>query len=497
MAKKIKKKTGRDRLGIGWRVTIYIAAFTAVLLGVVWLFQVVLLDDFYESEKISELMNTADIIEKNIDSDSLRGVIYDTATENGADILVITQERDYRTLEKALSFSSVLNSEPLVEYMKTQALQDGGACIRRNLADRPGKKQNPFAAASSENMIYCRIVQNDENAQRYVLVSVTLTPVDATVNTIQKQLYIISGVFIIIAVVLGVVLSRNISQPIIRINKSAKSLGEGKYDVSFDGQGYREVYELSQTLNAAAHELSKVDSLRRELIANISHDLRTPLTMITGYSEVMRDIPGENTPENIQVVIDEAEHLRRLVNDILSLSKIEAGMDSLQISEFNITRSVKTIIARYSKMKGVEGYKISFDYDSEVTVRADESKLSQVIYNLLNNAINYTGEDKKVKIVQSIINGKGAVLVRFDVYDTGVGISSESIKYIWDRYYKENRAHKRAGVGTGLGLSIVKGVIELHGGSYGVKSQEGKGSDFWFAISAYSVKRINAGSDKK
>lgn len=477
--KKIKKS--KNKLGIGWKVTIYIAAFTAALLVVVWLFQVVLLDKFYENEKMNELMSTADVIEKNIDSDELRSIIYNRASANGADILVITQTPLYQKTEKALSFSSILNSDLIVNYMIKQAFEDGGSCIRRS-TEGGGKKQSPFSKTTSENMIYCRVLDEGGDTYKYILVSVTLTPVGATVKTIQKQLYVISAVFIVLAIVLGILLSRNISHPIIKINKSAKKLGEGKYDISFEGEGYREVYELSETLNTAANELSKVDTLRRELIANISHDLRTPLTMITGYSEVMRDIPGENTPENIQVVIDEAEHLRRLVNDILSISKIEAGMDSADVVEYNITQSVKNIIARYSKMKGVDGYTIRFEYDSEVTVCADETKISQVIYNLLNNAINYTGEDKNVVIKQSVRGENGKKKVRFDVIDSGIGIAEENIKYIWDRYYKENRTHKRAGVGTGLGLSIVKGVVELHGGKYGVVSSEGKGSDFWFEI---------------
>ncbi len=465
--------------GITGKVTLYIALFTAVLLAVIWICLVFLLGKFYENEKIGELMQAADVIEANVGSDNIEDVIKNTASSGDVDILVAYVDGNKMKLEKAYSFSSILNNNSIVNYMINQAEEEGGACIRRADDDR----RPAFESEKNESMIYCRVTETGEG-KTCILASVVLTPVDATVNTIQKQLLVISVIFILLAIAFGLILSYNISRPIIDINKKAKCLGNGDYGVHFDGEGYREVHELADTLNTAAKDLSKVEELRRELIANISHDLRTPLTMITGYSEVMRDIPGENTPENMQVVIDEAQRLSRLVNDILSISKIEAGMDKAELSEFNITESVKNIIARYSKMKSCEGYSITFEAEESVNVCADEMKISQVVYNLLGNAVNYTGEEKTVRAVQTLEYQNGEKYVRFDVYDTGTGISEENIKYIWDRYYKENKTHKRSDVGTGLGLSIVKGVISLHGGRYGVVSEEGKGSDFWFSIKA-------------
>ncbi len=472
------KKNKKNTLGISWRVTLYIALFTVVLLAVIWICLVFLLDRFYQAEKTGELMAISDVIEQRVGTDGFTELIVNTARERQVDILVMNTVSGVATVEKTHSFGSVLNDNYIVGYMIKEAEANGGSCVRRASSD---KKRPP--EDRTESMIYCRVVNSGED-QVCILASVELNPVDATVNTIRKQLVVISAIFILLAIAFGLVLSYAISRPIIEINEKAKVLGEGNYNVHFDGDGYKEVRELSDTLNTAASELSKVETLRRELIANVSHDLRTPLTMITGYSEVMRDIPGENTPENVQVIIDEAQHLSRLVNDILSISKLEAGMESLNMTEFNITERVEEIISRYSKMRSCEGYSITFEYGERVNALADETKIIQVVYNLLGNAVNYTGDDKKVKIVQSIEHIDGEKYVRFDVYDTGAGISQENIKYVWDRYYKENKAHKRAEVGTGLGLSIVRGVVSLHGGRYGVTSQEGKGSDFWFSVKA-------------
>ena len=252
-------------------------------------------------------------------------------------------------------------------------------------------------------------------------------------------------------------------------------MANGDYDVHFAGHDFLEISELSNTLNYAAVELSKVEALRRELIANISHDLRTPLTMITGYAEVMRDLPGENSPENIQIIIDEAGRLNDLVNDLLDLSRLEAGVITLEKERFNLTESIRDILTRYDKLAD---YRFPFSYQEEAWVEGDKLKLSQVVYNLVNNAVNYAGEDKTVSLRQELREGR----VRVSVTDTGEGIPADKLRDIWERYYKVDREHRRAQVGTGLGLSIVKNVLDLHGGTYGVVSELGKGSTFWFEL---------------
>ena len=235
---------------------------------------------------------------------------------------------------------------------------------------------------------------------------------------------------------------------------------------------------VSETLNYASVELAKTDKFQKELISNVSHDLRTPLTMIKGYAEVMRDIPFENTPENIQVIIDETERLAALVNDMLDVSKLQAGTRQPDMQLFSLTQAVSDVLKRYEKLRGQEGYSIEFYADNEAFVIADSVMILQVIYNLINNAINYTGDDKKVVVRQETIQNK----VRISVTDTGEGIKKEDIPHIWDRYYKVDKVHKRSTVGTGLGLSITREILELHNARFGVGSKIGYGSNFWFEL---------------
>ena len=283
---------------------------------------------------------------------------------------------------------------------------------------------------------------------------------------------------LVVSLVLAVVLSQKISKPIIKTNNAAKELAQGNYEVSFEGGDYREIRELNSTLSYAASELSKVEALRKELIANISHDLRTPLTMIGGYSEMMRDIPGENTPENAQIILDETTRLTNLVNDMLNLSRLQSGTQTLTLTEFSLTQEIREILARYNSLTKRDGYHIVFDYKEDVTVEADQVRMSQVIYNLVNNAVNYAGQDKEILVRQRLKPG----FVRVEVIDHGEGIEPEKLELIWDRYYKVDKTHRRAVVGTGLGLSIVKSVLEMHSAKYGVESAVGEGSTFWFEL---------------
>ena len=201
-----------------------------------------------------------------------------------------------------------------------------------------------------------------------------ISPVNATVTTLRVQLYVITGIMVILSILLALIIAKRVSKPIEEINKSAKILAKGNYDIRFNGQGFLEIDELSNTLNATATELSKVESLRRELMANISHDLRTPLSLIYSYAEIMHDFPDEIKPDHTQIIMDETDRLSTLVNDVLDISKLEEGMQRLNKTEFNITQNIMTTCNRIAALIEKDGYQISFSYDSEVSVFCRQSQ---------------------------------------------------------------------------------------------------------------------------
>ena len=186
-----------------------------------------------------------------------------------------------------------------------------------------------------------------------IVLSTALTPLFATREILNVETMYVCAVMLVVSILLAVLIYRKISRPIMNANKMAMSLAGGNYDVKFDSSGYREIRELNDTLTFAASELNKTENLRRDLMANISHDLRTPLTMIRGYAELMKDIPGENNSDNLQIIIDETNRLSNLVTDILDISKLQSGVMKINESEFSITDTVYSVLNRYRRLKAV------------------------------------------------------------------------------------------------------------------------------------------------
>ena len=288
----------------------------------------------------------------------------------------------------------------------------------------PKKKLQKILASQTKTVMCCSFVDLVDGTDCLLIIDNKLVPVDAAVNTMKLQLMYITLIVIVLATMIAILLSKYISKPISKLNSTAKLMAAGNYDVVFEGNGYLEVNELNKTLNNTVSELKKTETLRRELMANVSHDLRTPLTMIMGYAEMMRDIPGENSPENLKIIIDEVDRLNVLVNDMLDLSKLSANTAVMHPQIFCVTDNLIEIVDRIQKFNENQGTNIKLQYDQNVEVCADESKIEQVICNFIYNAINYSSPSSLIRVVQEV-NGD---VVRISVIDEGIGIKEEDLK---------------------------------------------------------------------
>ncbi len=479
-------KEKKQRVGIRWRLFACLALFTCVMLVMLWVFQVRLLSFFYEKEKFSEIQEIADALEDNLAHKDLDARVEDYAMQQGVCICVfaIDGERAQRVADADIASDCVIHhlTPELLSDLYDSARENGGVFDKRFEFSTDGEEVEGHLPAfmrvrNSVNAIHVRIVE--QGTVRYlVMLDCDLSPVDATVRTLEMQFIWIAGFLLIAALIFAAVLSRIVAKPLVMVTQKAGRLAAGEFEVDFSGSGYKEVQELADALGYASNEIGATVRLQRELIANISHDLRTPLTMIKGYSEMMRDIPGENSPENIQAVIDETTRLSDLVNDLMDLSKLQAGTRKPQLTVFDFTATIRDVMERYDTLIRHQGYRIDFELQGSAFVRADHTMILQAIYNLINNAVNYTGESMRVRVTEMI----GEHCVRFSVADDGEGIPPSQIGDIWDRYYRVDKEHKRAVMGTGLGLSIVKEVLEAHGAAYGVDSAVGVGSIFWFEL---------------
>lgn len=342
---------------------------------------------------------------------------------------------------------------------------------------------------SDDNFVYVALLSEGEpqgagtdtgEAQTYLYIDYSTELLDTAMGTVRVQMVLISIIVIFLALVISALLSIKLTRPITQITRAAKRMAAGDFTVNFKGEySYAEMDALAETLDYAKEEIGKSDQLQKEVLANVTHDLKTPLTMIKAYASMIQEISGDNPEKrakHTQVIIDESDRLTSLVNDILNLSKIRSGMDSLKIESINLSEFVHTVIERFDYLVETAGYSIERDIEDELYTDADVEKLEQVVYNLIGNAVNYTGDDKRIIVgLKRTDGGK----IRFTVTDTGKGIPPEEIDTIWDRYYRSSETHKRPIRGTGLGLSIVKTILQKHGFEFGVESEVGKGSTFY------------------
>ena len=487
MSKPLVEK--KQHVGIRAKLVASLIIFTVFVLVSIWVLQIKLLSYFYERAKFNELNDAYDAILAHFGEKDFLQELDEVAQKKGICVRVFSLSNGVgRELASAESGSDCMIhhlSKELINELYMQARENGGEYNKRMAysGSRPDAEAEDFRfpglhRATDVTSAICVRILSAENVEYCVLLDSELTPVSATVNTLKVQFLWTASLLLLAATLFALLLYRIIATPLTAITAKAGKLAAGNYEADFEGHGYREVEELAETLNFAAREIGATDRLQKELIANISHDLRTPLTLIKGYSEVMRDLPGENNAENAQIIIDETTRLSELVSDLLDLSKLRAGTKKLACEAFDISALTSETMKRYEALVKRSGYTILFESEGEARVLADRTMILQVVYNLINNAVNYTGDSLCVRV--SLTKKNGAV--RLSVADEGAGIAPEEIKYIWDRYYRVDKVHNRAVIGTGLGLSIVKSVLVAHGAAYGVESTLGKGSVFWFEL---------------
>ena len=443
----------------------YLAIFSLFILIFLFFFQVIFINTFYEWTKTRTIKNLAqDILVTERDTslyDKLDRVSYKEnvcieLTNGNGDNLYSSYGNNCRLRSKTIKRKFILSNKETNTY---------------NLVNNFTKEKSIMSATKLSNNLY-------------IFISTSLIPLDSTINIIEQQLIVVSIVVLLLSIVVAYFISKRLSNPIIRISKAAKLISKGKLKTNFDsGSDIKELIDLTDALNDMKEELSKTEELQKDLMANVSHDLKTPLTMIKAYAELILDInidDKEKCKSNLNIIIEEVNRLNDLVNDILALTKVENDLDKLDISSFDLIKLIKRIVKQHNIYVIKDGYSIEFIHNNidKLMINADKKKIEQVIYNLLNNALNYTGNDKKV-IIKVVEDDKDYTIM---VIDSGKGIDKKEIGHIFDRYYRSKKNHKRYVYGTGLGLSIVKNILLLHNYEYGVKSTKNKGTTFYFKI---------------
>ena len=487
MAIVLKKLTPKQKKNISlrWKIGLYLSVFSFVLVAIVFIFQALLLEPMYEASKKRTVENVSNavvnVVKEDDDADDIEEYINIAQETNETCIRVLRESNVFPgTYEDTYLESGGKNlgcrlykmssNEILTQIANAENSDKGESMVVQDT-----NLITPTNGERFRNITYTRIIKDHDGNKSIVMVYSNITPISTTKKTLSMQMWYISAIILVAVLVLPYIMYRTIARPLILINQSAKTLPEGKYE-RVTVQNYREAEELNDTLLTAAEDIQKADKAKRDLIANVSHDLRTPLTMISGYGEMMKDLPEEKTDENIQVIIDESKRLTSLVNDLLDLSKLQEEKIHLEKENFDLTKVLHTQLQKYDVYHMQEGFTIDTELSAEAIINADIKRIEQVFNNFMTNAINYSG-DKKHIIVREILERDK---VRVEIQDFGEGIAKDDISKIWDRYYKIDKEHVRVSNGSGIGLAIVKEILELHNAKYGVISNLKEGSTFWF-----------------
>ncbi len=313
-----------------------------------------------------------------------------------------------------------------------------------------------------------------------IIVSASVAQIETAAGVLGKMLPPIGLAILLLDILFAVLFSRWFTAPVRKLSEGAREMADGNYDVQVDVHRRDELGLLALEFNRMASEVKRSAQLERDILANVSHDLRTPLTLIKGYAETVRDITGddaEHRTEQCNIIVDETDRLSGLVNSVMELSKVSSGAEKPNLVTFDMSQLCFEVAGRYDAVCDQNGWTLQLEADHECIVQADPGMMERVLHNLLGNATHHMGPDG-VFILRCIPAGNG--VCRVEVQDHGPGILPEDLPHVFDRYYRSRKDQGKAG--SGLGLSITKAILQQHGFAFGVRSTPGHGATFWFEM---------------
>jgi len=319
---------------------------------------------------------------------------------------------------------------------------------------------------------------------------------------LASRFFLIIGLVVLIASVIAIFLtSEHFSKPILQLTALSKRMANLDFSARYDGRNDNEIGELGEHFNRMSDQLqgaiselksanvelqkdnerkTHIDEVRKEFLNNVSHELKTPIGLIQGYAEGLKDCVADD-PESMEyycdVIIDESKKMNNLVRQLLTLNQLEFGQDPIEMERFDLVSLIRGVIASMQIVIDQSGAEVSFPYGEPVYVWGDEFKIEEVVTNYLSNAIHHAEGEKKIDIR---LAERGGVIVT-SVFNTGEPIPDADIAHIWEKFYKVDKARTREYGGSGIGLSIVRAIMEGHHRNCGVTNYD-NGVAFWFDL---------------
>ena len=383
----------------------------------------------------------------------------------------------------------LFDPDPLAAVRFIRKYEAAGKPVYTNI-EREGSPESGF-------LIYGTKLLNEANpdSSLYLYIIDPIGPLDSVRQVLRNQLLTMSVFTIVLSLLLSFFIASRIAKPMVDLTRQAQKLGEGDYSVRFENNDVTEIHQLAETLNTATAELAKIDQTKTNLLASVSHDLRTPLTMIKAYAEMIRDLSGgdpKRRQEHIGVILQETDWMSDLITDILEYSRIRSGNMNYEMRVFDLSSLTDICVERFRELilRQERNVVIVWNSPAYLPVKGDVARIQRVIDNLLSNAVKHSPDGREMT-VSVLMEGDR---VRWQVRDHGEGIPAENLDKIWDQYFTRSSLQNRVSGSTGLGLSIVRGILEAHGADYGVDSREGEGACFWFVLELAGGPEAEAGA---
>ena len=312
-----------------------------------------------------------------------------------------------------------------------------------------------------------------------IIVSTGMAQIATAAEVLRSILWPVALILLVLDLLFAMLFSRWFTRPVQQLSSGAKEIAAGNYDIQLPVVHHDEIGQLAEDFNHMAAEVKRSAQLEKDILANVSHDLRTPLTLIKGYAETVRDLTGDDDAkrtEQCNIIVDETDRLSTLVNSVMELSKVQSGAEKPSLVDFDMSELCFEVAGRYDALCDKNHWHLDLQADEACPVSADPAMMERVLHNLLGNAFHHIGSDGVV-VLRAIPQQRGC---RIEVEDHGPGIPPEDLPYLFDRYYRARQDSGRSG--TGLGLSITKAILQQHGFAFGVNSAVGQGSTFWFEM---------------
>ncbi|SHH61648.1 HAMP domain-containing protein [Caloranaerobacter azorensis DSM 13643] len=488
------------RRSLKTKLFLSILLLTSIILGLVWFFNVKYLGSYYIERKKDNLVSYSNHI-KNIYKGDTRK-IYDELEriENliGGNITIVASNGEieypisYRPQYGRMGRGFIpISKEDLKEILS------GGTVIKI------------FKHPKFDIRILS--VVTPLSSDKILIIQSSVASIEEGIDIIKDYYIYIAIISLIIGIILTFILTKIITEPILRLNKVARKMANLDFSHKYNVVSTDEIGQLGESLNYLSEKLSftidelnkankklrediekerRLDKMRKEFISNVSHELKTPIALIKGYAEGLKDnVIDDIESKNFycEVIMDEAEKMSKLVKDLLDLSQLESGHYSLNKEKFNICNLVDKVLNKYSPIFKEKNINVSIKKDDDkMYVNGDRVRLEQVLVNLINNALNHIGAERVLEVAIRRLSNNAII----SIYNSGNFIPEDEIDRIWESFYKVDKSRARKYGGTGLGLSIVKNILKLHNSNYGVRNVK-NGVEFWFELELISIDNKN------